>query len=120
MLRIFNTLFANRPKKISKWSKGLHFSNNQLAAMRSLWHWSQTGEPAASDPINILANHELAELLKRCELSFKPAKLRFRNEEKLRAKLMQELQNKGMNEMQAQIATGMKFCYFGPANELLE
>lgn len=118
LLRIFNTTFGGKSRRIAKWAKKQAFSPNQLSTMRLIWQWMKNGQAPDHDPIKVMSNNELAELINKCDLSFKPPELRYRHEAEDRLKFMREMQNKGMNEIQAQIATAMKFCYFGPANDL--
>lgn len=106
-------------KALTAWAKSVKFSSQQLAAMRSLWHWYRTGKQPAADPLKLLSTADMADLLRKCALEFKPVKLRASNEEAARQRLGSELRRLGMDDMHVQVLVGMKFGQLGPAAEHL-
>lgn len=114
-LRIYNTFFASRARRIARWGKTVPFSNQQLAAMRSLWQWYKTGNKPLSDPLLLLDPSEMADLDNKVDIEYKPKKLRHPNEVELRSRMMSDLESRGMNDIQAQVVTAMKYCKYGPA-----
>lgn len=119
VLRIYNGTRrgGNRGKAISKWSKGLKFSNGQLAVMRSLWQAYKHGRLPDDGLLSSITAADLADLVKKSDIEFVPASLRASDEHQQRRRLVGELVNMGFDEIQAQIVTAMKFGKMGPAND---
>jgi len=100
---------------LDSWSQYVSFSNQQLVAMRSLWQWHSSGREPAGDPLVHLSPADMADLAQKCSLECKPAEFVQPDEEKERQKFEKVLMQRGMNQIQAEIVTGMKFNMLGPA-----
>lgn len=120
VLRVYNGMRGsggNRSRAVSKWSRGLKFSNGQLAVMRSLWQAYKHGRLPDDGLLSSITAGDLADLVKKSDLDFMPAALRANDEAQQRRRLIGELVNMGFDEIQAQIVTAMKFGKLGPAND---
>ncbi len=119
VLRIYNGFRKGGGKGagVTKWARGVRFSNGQLAAMRSLWQAYKHGRLPDEGILASLTAADLADLVKKSDIDFVPAALRGRDESSQRRRLVSELVNMGFDEIQAQIVTAMKFCKFGPASD---
>ena len=119
-LRIYNFLqktVLGKGGGRERWSHGIRFSNQQLTAMRSLWQWYRTGRSPTSSSLQHLSTAEVADLLTKCELDYIPRKYHTPDERDERDRFMKDLLKQGMDEVQAQVVTGMKFGRLGPARE---
>ncbi|MBX7143659.1 MAG: hypothetical protein K1X79_04340 [Oligoflexia bacterium] len=104
-------------KALTAWAKSVKFSTQQLTAMRSLWHWYRTKKQPAADPLKLLSTADVADLLKKCSLDYKPERLRAPNEEKARQRFGAELGQLGMDDIHAQVVVGMRYGQLGPATD---
>lgn len=114
---LLGTKSGGNRQEVSRWARQVKFSDGQLTAMRSLWHWYSTGSEPRTEPLAHLNPSELADLVHKCGVDFLPKRFRRRNEEALRHAFLEELQEKGVHEMDAEIIVGMKFGHLGPAND---
>ena len=119
LLRAYFTLRRWQGTKggISRWAKTVSFSQGQLTAMRSLWHWYKTGRLPSMEPLSALSTSEMADLIKKCEMTSMPREFHARNEAQRRQKLHSEVKSLGMNDLEAQVVVGMKCGKLGPAND---
>ena len=123
LARILRVVFhseGGKAKALSRWARNVDFTDEQLSAMRSLWQWYRTGRKPGSNPVSVLSATAVADLMKKCELTYLPKRFRAPDEESQRARLMKELAKIGMGEIEAHIVTGMKFGKLGAANDLTE
>ena len=109
---------SGRSESLARWAREVHFSNQQLAAMRSLWQWYKTGKPPAGGTVGLLSAAEIADLEQKCDIGSMPAKYRARDEQPAREALVSELRDLGMDEIEADILAGMIRSGFGPAANL--
>lgn len=110
-----STAVVRNPKV---WAKTVRFSNNQLTAMRSLWHWYRTDKPPQADPLQHLTPSELADLISKCSEEFLPGEFRTPASAAERRALVERLERQGMESLHAEIVAGMKYGRLGPANDL--
>lgn len=103
---------------LEQWARNLKFSSNQLTAMRSIWHAYKSGRNSQDvDPFRHLSPQDMADLLQKCSFDHIPRELRNNAELAKRQQFMQELEERGLDPVQAEVITGMKFGKIGPASE---
>lgn len=105
---------STRDEDVAAWAKSVTFSNRQLTVMRSLWQWHTSGREPAGDPLKSLGPADVADLATKCSLEFKPLEFQSPGEERARRELEEVLMARGMNELQAEIVSGLKFNMIGP------
>ncbi len=110
---------AGHSASLEQWSKSVKFSDGQLTAMRSIWHAFKAGAiPEGADPFRHLSPLEMADLLKKCSFEYAPPSIRQSGEQAKRQKFMRELEEQGLDHIQAEVITGMKFGRLGPAHDV--
>ena len=113
-----NSCCAGSSDALARWARDVHFSNQQLAAMRSLWQWYKMGKRPAGGTVGLLGTADIADLERKCDISFMPAKYRLSDEVPARKALVLELRELGLDEIEADILAGMIRAGFGPAADL--
>lgn len=104
---------------LEQWARSIKFSSTQLTAMRSIWHAFKAGRLGDEvDPFRHLNPQEMADLLKKCSFEALPPELRRSAEQRERQNFMQGLEERGLDPVQAEVITGMKFGKLGPACEV--
>jgi hypothetical protein len=89
------------------------FSDKQLTALRSLWHWYKTSSQPAVDPLSGLSTAQIADLVQKCGLV---ESAQSGLEKKEAVSIEKRALALGMNEMQSQILVGMLVRKLGPAH----
>jgi hypothetical protein len=93
--------------------KRVTFSDKQLTALRSLWHWYKTSSQPAVDPLSGLSTAQIADLVQKCGLV---ESAQSGLEKKEAVSIEKRALALGMNEMQSQILVGMLVRKLGPAH----